>query len=196
MWKLTKTILILSLALMAGGAFADEWSPIGLEWGFGWLPQENTNVYGLRLGLMCGNHTVRGVGISVADVSDLFSSGRTSVTGVNIALAGSTISTEHFAFLVGGAGDDVQVKSGGIVQICGLGCSATDGFAVSIAPVATLHEGTTGGQIGGVNFSELGGGGVQIGVCNYARGGWSGLQIGLVNYIEGSWILPLVNWRF
>ena len=196
MWKLTKTILVLSLALMAGGAFADEWSPIGLEWGFGWLPQENTNVYGLRLGLMRGNHTVRGVGISVADVSDLFSSGRTSVTGVNIALAGSTISTEHFAFLVGGAGDDVQVKSGGIVQICGLGCSATDGFAVSIAPVATLHEGTTGGQIGGVNFSELGGGGLQIGVCNYARGGWSGLQIGLVNYIEGSWILPLVNWRF
>ena len=167
MWKLTKTILVLSLALMAGGAFADEWSPIGLEWGFGWLPQENTNVYGLRLGLMRGNHTVRGVGISVADVSDLFSSGRTS-----------------------------QVKSGGIVQICGLGCSATDGLAVSIAPVATLHEGTTGGQIGGVNLSERGGGGLQIGVCNYARGDWSGLQIGLVNYIEGSWILPLVNWRF
>ena len=163
MEKLIKTILVLSLALMAGGAFADEWSPIGLEWGFGWLPQENTNVYGLRLGLMRGNHTVRGVGISVADVSDLFSSGRTSVTGVNIALAGSTISTEHFAFLVGGAGDDVQVKSGGIVQICGLGCSATDGFAVSIAPVATLHEGTTGGQIGGVNFSELGVGGCRSG---------------------------------
>jgi hypothetical protein len=145
---------------------------------------------------MCGNHTVRGVGISVADVSDLFSSGRTSVTGMNIALAGSTISTEHFAFLVGGAGDDVRVKSGGIVQICGLGCSATDGFAVSIAPLVTLHEGTTGGQIGGVNLSERGGGGLQIGVCNYARGGWSGLQIGLVNYIEDSWILPLVNWRF
>ena len=196
MKKMTKAILASFLALMAGGAFADEWSPIGLEWGFGWLPKENTNVYGLRLGLMRGNHTVRGVGISVADVSDLFSSGRTSVTGVNIALAGSTISTEHFAFLVGGAGDNVQVKSGGIVQICGLGCSATDGFAVSIASVVTLHEGTTGGQIGAANFSERGGGGLQIGVCNYARGDWSGLQIGLVNYIEGSWILPLVNWRF
>ena len=66
MEKLIKTILVLSLALMVGGAFADEWSPIGLEWGFGWLPQENTSVYGLRLGLMRGNHTVRGVGISVA----------------------------------------------------------------------------------------------------------------------------------
>ena len=62
MKKLTKAILVLSLALMAGGAFADEWSPIGLEWGFGWLPQENTNVYGLRLGLMRGNHTVRAWG--------------------------------------------------------------------------------------------------------------------------------------
>ena len=69
MQKLTKTIFVAALALMAGGAFADEWSPIGIEWGFGWLPQEDTNVYGLRLGLMCGNHTVRGVGISVADVS-------------------------------------------------------------------------------------------------------------------------------
>ena len=133
MQKLTKAILLSSLAFAAGGAFADEWSPIGIEWGFGWVPQEDTNVYGLRLGLMCGNHTVRGVGISVADVSDLFSSGRTSVMGVNIALAGSTISTEHFAFLVGGAGDDVRVRSGAIVQIGGLGCSATDGFAVSIA---------------------------------------------------------------
>ena len=101
-----------------------------------------------------------------------------------------------FAFLVGGAGDDVRVKSGAIVQVGGLGCSVTDGFAVSIAPVLTLHEGTTGGQIGGVNLSERGGGGLQIGVCNYARSDWSGLQIGLVNYIEGSWILPLVNWRF
>jgi hypothetical protein len=71
-----------------------------------------------------------------------------------------------------------------------------DGFVVSIASVVTLHEGTTGGQIGAANFSERGGGGLQIGVCNYARGDWSGLQIGLVNYIEGSWILPLVNWRF
>ena len=196
MKKLAKAILVSSLALMVGGAFANEWSPIGIEWGFGCLPQENTNIYGMRLGLMCGNHTVRGVGISVADVSDLFSSGRTSVTGVNIALAGSTISTEHFAFLVGGSGNDVRVKSGAIVQICGLGCMVNDGFAVSIAPVLTSHAGTTGGQIGGGNFSELGGGGLQIGVFNYARRGWSGLQIGLVNYIEGSWILPLVNWRF
>ena len=196
MKNLTKTILVATIALAAGGAFADEWSPIGIEWGFGWLPQEDTNVYGLRLGLMRGNHTVRGVGISFVDVSDLFSSGRTSITGVNIALAGSTISTEHFAFLVGGAGDDVRVKSGAIVHVGGLGCSVTDGFAVSIAPGATLHEGMTGGQIGGVYFSELGGGGLQVGVCNYARSGWSGLQIGLVNYIEDSWILPLVNWRF
>ena len=196
MKKLITTILASFLAFMSVGAFANEWSPIGIEWGFGWLPQETTNVYGLRLGLMRGNHTVRGVGISVADVSDLFSSWKTSVTGVNIALAGSTISTEHFAFLIGGAGDNVRIKSGSIFQIGGLGCSVTDGFAVSIAPVLTLHEGTKGGQIGGVNFSELGGGGLQIGVCNFARNDWKGLQIGLVNYIEDSWMLPLVNWRF
>jgi len=196
MKNLTRTILASFLAFTPVGAFANEWSPIGIEWGFGWLPQETTNVYGLRLGLMCGNHTVRGVGISVADVSDLFSSGNTSVTGVNIALVGSTISTEHFAFLIGGAGDNVRIKSGAIVQIGGLGCSVMNGFAVSIAPVLTLHERTRGVQIGGVNFSELGGGGLQIGVCNFARNDWKGLQIGLVNYIEDGWILPLVNWRF
>ena len=62
MKNLTRTILASFLAFTPVGAFANEWSPIGIEWGFGWLPQETTNVYGLRLGLMCGNHTVRGVG--------------------------------------------------------------------------------------------------------------------------------------